>query len=364
MVQQQMQPPLNIFTRNVHSALPAVLVELMEQAIPRNSRNGPVFVFPYPVTTLYQRPWEKVMFWEERGANPFLHFFESLYFLAGRDDVAYLAQFAKRFNQFSDDGVTLHGSYGRRWLSWFNFDQLEWAILRLRADPDDRRVVITMWDPSSDIEMADLRGKDVPCNTSIFLRIDNGYLNMQVNCRSNDLFWGCLGSNAVHFSFLQEYLASHIGVKQGWYAQNSFNLHAYADFYHKVMNDRKATDPGRSLRGAMAQPEAQRWDPYTELPNGLTMQALVDLPKEQWDAELGILLGGGKDEDDGLTSPFFLNVARPLREAHAAYKQKDFDLAIGFAKLCAAGDWSRAAIEWLTRRQRRATPAQESGVAA
>jgi thymidylate synthase len=76
-------------------------------------------------------------------------------------------------------------------------------------------------------------GKDVPCNTNAFFRVTNGKLDMMVNCRSNDIFWGAYGANAVHFSFLQEYVASSIGVEVGRYWQNSFNFHAYVDRFPK-----------------------------------------------------------------------------------------------------------------------------------
>ena len=68
-----------------------------------------------------------------------------------------------------------------------------------------------------------------PCNTQIYFWSRNGKLNMTVANRSNDMIWGAYGANAVHMSFLQEYVASMCGVKCGIYTQFTHNLHAYLD---------------------------------------------------------------------------------------------------------------------------------------
>lgn len=349
--------PTTLPIRNVHAALPAFLLTLLETSISEESRNGPVFVYPYPLTTLYERPWERVIFWEERDANPFFHFQESLWMLAGRNDVDFPAHYAKQLRTYSDDGKTLHGAYGHRWRHHFaDKDQLSWAISRLRDNPSDRRTVISMWDPIIDADMADKGGKDTPCNTQIYLNVRDGHLCMQVNCRSNDALLGAFGANAVHMAFLHEYLAAHIGVPMGWYAQNSFNIHVYEGFYKTVMNDRKARVEQQSLRFAMTQPGEHRWNPYSDLP-GLQLHSLVNSPQATWDSELAIFLAGGSSKADGLDDPFFTKVAVPIRDAHAAYRKRDHDLANEVISKCAAADWRRGCTDWLTRRaEQRNTP--------
>ncbi len=83
-----------ISVRNVHEALPEALRFLRQTGVPRDSRNGAVLQAPCPVTTVYRRPDERVLFWPERDANPFFHFMESLWMLAGRNDVAWPADLA------------------------------------------------------------------------------------------------------------------------------------------------------------------------------------------------------------------------------------------------------------------------------
>jgi hypothetical protein len=85
-----------------------------------------------------------------------------------------------------------------------------------------------MWDPFTDLGP----GKDLPCNTHIYLRIVQDKLTMTVCNRSNDLIWGMLGANAVHMTMLHELVAQAVGVEQGDYNVFTNNLH----IYHSVPN--------------------------------------------------------------------------------------------------------------------------------
>lgn len=352
--------PHVIPVRNVHEAYPEALNYLLTECVAQDSRNGRVYVSPMPVLTTYQRPTERVVFWEERDANPYLHFMEALGFLGGRSDVEFYARYAKQMRAYSDDGISLPASYGVRWRTYFGQDQLVWAVRRLRADPNDRRVVLTMWDGHSDPLAADRGSKDVPCNTNIFLNIFDGALNMMINCRSNDVFWGAYGANAVHMSFLHEYLARMIGVNIGWMTQNSFNWHAYENFYTKVMNERTASKQENSLRHNMTLPFSHRWNPYSAIATGglqpFPLCRWVDQPG--WDEQLAIFLDGAVTEADGLSDPFFLEVAVPVRDSYEQYRVRNYEGAERLIAGCRSGDWQRGCQEWLERRARgRATGA-------
>ena len=133
-----------IKARNVQQALPEALYQLRNEGVERESRNGPVRMFPEPVTTVYLRPAERVMFWPERDCNPFFHLVESLWMLAGRRDVEYVARYVERMRTYSDDGKVFHGAYGFRWRNFFFDDQLPKIIDVLKANPDDRRQVLSM----------------------------------------------------------------------------------------------------------------------------------------------------------------------------------------------------------------------------
>lgn len=224
--------------RNVHDALPRAISLLLANGVVRESRDGQVIQAPWPVTTVYSKPEERVMFHPERDCNPFFHLYESIWMLAGRNDVQPLLRYAKQMGAYSDDGNTFHGAYGHRWRHWplpfmdQGMDQLGKIVDTLEHNKDDRRCVLSMWDPKRDLGNA---GKDFPCNLTVTFQVSvHGKLDMVVFCRSNDIIWGAYGANAVHFSMLQEFVARMIGLEVGTYSQVSVNWHAYVAALGKV----------------------------------------------------------------------------------------------------------------------------------
>src|ERR1041385_2620797 len=100
-----------LYVRNVHEALPRAIEHLLSEGIERDSRNGPVLMTEYPVTTVYTLPCERVLFHPQRDANPFFHLYEALWMIAGRRDLKPLLRYARNMGNYSDDGETLHGAY-------------------------------------------------------------------------------------------------------------------------------------------------------------------------------------------------------------------------------------------------------------
>jgi len=305
--------------------LPRALSSLFLAGLPRDSRNGPVLKFPQPVLLTYEHPCERVMFHPLRNANPFFHFFESLWMLAGREDVAYLAQFVKSIKNYSDDSTTFYGAYGRRWVDAFWKNQLNLIVAGLKANPDCRRQVLQMWSAALDLGTL---SKDLPCNTHAYFAINEGRLDMTVCNRSNDLVWGALGANCVHFSFLLEYLAVRIGVPVGAYYQFTNNLHGYlntAQPLKELTNDQGGECP---YSAGQVRPRLLQQDELAGFEEDIKR---LDTPLT-W------------------TSPFMRTVAYPMIRAWENYKaygpEAGFEAAAGIA----AEDWSRACVEWLQRR--------------
>jgi len=337
--------------RNVNGALPQGIHLLNDMGHWQDSRNGRVRVCPVPVTTLYESPINRVIVNPVRDANPFFHLFESLWMLAGRNDLKYVEQFAANMRTYSDDGETMWGAYGWRWRSFFNgVDQLSWVISRLKKDHNDRRVVLQMWDGETDPGVAEQGGKDVPCNLTAHFQMDpNGALNMTVFNRSNDIIWGAYGANAVHFSILQEYVASMVGVPVGRYWQVSDNFHAYEELYQK-MHDEFVKGSGVGW-----------YDPYHR--QHIKAYPLVTKP-ETWDRDLAMFL----DEPTaiGFRDPFFRKIAVPMFMAHRAFKENDAPVRYDRAheileQMPKDNDWRTAAKEWIDRREAKWKKAQDDG---
>lgn len=347
--------------RNVNYALPQGVTHLHTYGVREDSRNGPVLREAHPVTTMYEKPNERVLHHPWRDANPFFHLAEALWMLAGRDDIRTLQKYVKTFN-YTDDGKTVPGAYGKRWRDWDEAerdlnsgaeidrleiwpDQLDWVVRRLRENPNDRRAVIQMWDPGVDPERADNGGKDVPCNLTALPFMSEGALNLTVFCRSNDMIWGAYGANAVHFSFLLEYLAARIGVPVGRYWQVSNNFHAYVE---------NAGDPAACW--------PVDWGPVDPYAMGrVTPYELRAGAEDGWDDTrfrhwLTVLFDHGPLTVSGSGFLFLDRIAVPMLAAHEHYrKTKGSDRYIGAQEILQQmpthNDWLLAAAEWIQRRE-------------
>ena len=343
---------MELRVRNVHEALPDGIDLLLRHGVTRHSRAGDTLEYPEPVTTVYQRPHERVLFWSQRDANPYFHFFEALWMLAGRNDVAWISQFNKKFPEFSDDGIIFHGAYGHRWRQAFSMDQI-WHIIRLLSDnPASRRAVMQIWSADLDLHTTEQTHKDLPCNTTVYFLLRGDSLEMTVTNRSNDIIWGAYGSNAVHFSMLHEYIASMLQVRPGRYYQVSNNYHAYKDVLEKNSDlSSDARDPYRTTS----------YNPYV---TG-DVSAFPIVNSRHWDSDL-IKFMDDPDDTDATTDKFFSAVALPMYHSYLCYKDKDnpnrFHNARDHISICAASDWRLACTEWIDRREASLLRAQDDGV--
>jgi hypothetical protein len=337
--------------RNAHQALPEVMHLLMTEGIRQESRSGPVLKMDGPTTIMYERPCERVVFWPERDANPFFHVLESLWMLAGRRDVEFLVSILPSMADFSDNGKIFHGAYGFRWRNWFEIphpetgtDQLTMIAEAMRADENCRRQVLQIWDANYDLGAAT---KDVPCNTHVYFAVHERRLDMTVCNRSNDAVWGALGANAVHFSFLQEYMAEMIGCGVGRYWQVTNNLHLYLDRHEELMHQ----------LAAKAWPSSQYRNgcPYEQ--NMVVTTPLVRGTVPIFDADSRMLLEVG-DTPLGSQDWFTRKIASPMLRALTFYKRGDGSRIerlrnaqeIVAKQMPKNHDWTMAAGEWLERR--------------
>lgn len=169
-------------------------------------------------------------------------------------------------------------------------------------------------------------------------------LDLTVTNRSNDLVWGLLGANVVHFSFLQEYLAARLGVSVGLYHHFTNNLHVYKDNWR---------------------PEAWLAGEGDELarPYGKVFPLVEE--SERFERELEPFVerwtGDPQGESHTLREPFLCAVAEPFFAAHRRYRVGDFHGALAWVDRVAADDWRRAGRAWLERRQLRRGQRVKSG---
>lgn len=286
--------------------------------------------WPEPWITYYEQPQERVLFSAARDANPFLHLFESLWMLAGRDDLKFMQSLSKRFEQYSDDGKILQGAYGARWKT-----QLTKVIEILKEDKDSRRAVLTMWN------ILDLgtNSKDIPCNTHVYFKIRSNKLRMTICCRSNDMIWGAYGANAVHFSMLQEYIADKLGVAPGPMIQISDSMHVYLE-----------GDEGKVwARCAAEEYSTAPIDPYKA---GEVAPLALGARKRAWDDDLKLFFEqfdtiGPKPIGSTIwKSEWWRAVAAPMWNAFVTRGMN----GVKWINEVEAPDWNHAGREWLERR--------------
>lgn len=382
---------MHLYYTNVNDAFSCLVSDIHRGNIQTHStpsRAGEVLTITEPVTVTYANPLERVLFNANRDCNPFFHLYESLWMLAGRNDIAPLCYYNSRMIDFSDDGKTQHAAYGYRWRNYFGYDQLDWIVEELTANPDSRRVVLSMWDAgqtsteyakgdipfdppearegSGDFYMAIHGGKDVPCNTQAYFRIvqrlgadpnvpthyiRKPVLEMTVCNRSNDLVWGMLGANVVHFSFLQEYLAAKIGVGVGLYHQFTNNLHVYTERWQPEfwMSDTESdlymphTLDGENL--------SQGFDPYP-LAETDNEAAILDREVNDFVSRYSYKESCQFNECTTWETPFLEHVAKPMMVAFSYHKEKRYASALEhIAKMQVGQDWQYVANQWLKRRQ-------------
>lgn len=345
---------MHLHFENVNNAFRGLVKGLHEKTIPAyqtDSRNGPVLRCAEPMSITYYKPMQRVLLNRQRDCNLFFHLFESLWMLAGHNDVAPLAYYNSNIANYSDDGKTFHGAYGHRWRQFFGWDQLHGICAELKKNPGSRRCVLQVWNAcgtirqrrkvlTDDFWLGVTGGKDVPCNTQAYFDIrptDNGgVLDMTVCNRSNDLIWGMLGANVVHFSMLQEYMAACIGVKVGHYTQFSNNLHVYED---KWQPKKWLSEYHRTMH---SQPELA-YDKFKQL------MPLVSRP-EIFDQEVEEFIDN-KDWTRNWQEPFLQKVASPMCWAFKLHKAREYTSALKAVELVESDDWQTMGTIWIQQRK-------------
>jgi thymidylate synthase len=222
--------------RDINSALPVLMKSVMENGEELSSRNGKVQEILYPHIVL-EESWRREIITPGRNASLPAQIAETMWVLAGRNDIGWLSNYLPRAAEFSDNGTTWRGAYGARLRKWRRredsndiLDQLAWVVDLLKHDRATRRAIMSIYDPDTD--SAD--GLDIPCNNWVHFLSRLGELHMHVTIRSNDLMWGFSGINAFEWSALQEIVAGLLGVKVGELHFSVSSLHIYDRHWRKA----------------------------------------------------------------------------------------------------------------------------------
>lgn len=231
----------NYSFKNVNDALPSLLFAL-SSADEVGSRVGRTKEMMHVGITL-REPWHREILLPARKPDLAAQIAETMWVLGGRDDMEFLLHYLPRAAEFSDDGKTWRAGYGARlrdWnvdafvdegISYGHIDQIKWVYEHLKKDPASRRAVLSIWDPTQDT----VDGvKDIPCNDWLNFSSRNGYLDLHVAVRSNDIIWGWSGINQFEWSALLEVMAGLLGLRTGSLHFSTTSLHIYDRHWAKA----------------------------------------------------------------------------------------------------------------------------------
>ena len=200
----------------------------------RNAPRGNPEIEVLGFSAVLHNPLARVCLSPARRQNIVFNYAEALWYLSGRNDLAFIERYAPRMSRYSADGRTLPGTgYGRKLLAFGpdRIDQIERAIDILRNDdPDSKRAFLQVFDANEDIYR---RNIDVSCTLGLQLLLRDGALHMVAFMRANDAYIGFL-SDVFSFTLIQEYIARRLGVEVGRYYHHVGSIHIYEPDLHRA----------------------------------------------------------------------------------------------------------------------------------
>ena len=183
-------------------------------------------------------PMQNVVTHPGRKFSPSYACAELLWYLSGKRDTLMMQAYAPQYARFTEPGGHAYGAYGHRWRFDPGFvnqsgsmpremdSQLDVLIATLKAHPESRQGVVTMWNGGDLIHALAGDKKDLPCTLSMQFLVRDGRLHLIVTMRSNDLWLG-LPYDVFCFTSVQRLIAEELGVRLGTYTHNVGSLHLY-----------------------------------------------------------------------------------------------------------------------------------------
>ena len=157
---------------------------------------------------------------------------ELIWLLSGNTNIKYLHDNnVTIWDEWADENGDLGPVYGHQWRNFNSqgIDQIKDVIERIKKNPQDRRLIVTAWNPAQIEQMA-----LPPCHC--FFQFDvtpDGRLNCQLYQRSCDMFLG-VPFNISSYSLLTMMVAQVCGLKPGEFVHTLGNAHIYSNHFDQV----------------------------------------------------------------------------------------------------------------------------------
>lgn len=178
------------------------------------------------VTFIVKNPYHNICLTKGRNLSLKYVLGEIRWYLSGSNRVEDIGKYAKMWYDLSDDGETVNSAYGYRMFHKFGFDQLQYCIDKLKANPYDRQCVIHIKEASNQPT------KDTPCTCLLQFTYNLGKLNLHTYMRSNDVWLG-LPYDMAFFTTLLHIVSKQTGLPVGQYFHTVGDLHVYERHWDK-----------------------------------------------------------------------------------------------------------------------------------
>ena len=157
--------------------------------------------------------------------------YELLWFIKGDTNVKYLQEHGVRiWNEWADENGDLGPIYGAQWRNWNGdgIDQLAEVIATLKRNPNDRRMIVSAWNPS---QLAAMHLP--PCHMIFQFYVANGKLSCMLYQRSCDMFLG-VPFNIASYALLTMMIAQVCELKLGEFVHTLGDTHIYHNHFEQV----------------------------------------------------------------------------------------------------------------------------------
>lgn len=251
--------------------------------------------------------------------NVFASIAESMWVIAGRNDLEYLGAYLPRAYEFSDDGLTWRAGYGPRLRDWNGVDQLAEVLRLLSEEATSRRAVATLFDPQRDF----VDSKDIPCNNWLHFVVRDNVVDLHVAARSTDIWWGFSGINAFEWTLLLEMVAFWLGLAPGRLVFFTSSLHLYERHFAKA--SRVLADAVQRATPSVSVRFATSWSGF--------QAEVAEWMRVEQEMRCGSLLA---DTRCRLADPLLISYARMI-DLFWAYKRRE-DTKSQEGRIAALGD--------------------------
>jgi len=155
--------------------------------------------------------------------------YELLWFIRGDTNIKYLQDNGvKIWDEWANENGDLGPVYGEQWRNFGGVDQLLNVIQRIKEKPNDRRLIVSSWNPVQIDEMA-----LPPCHCLFQFYVVNGKLSCQLYQRSADVFLG-VPFNIASYALLTHLVAQVCDLEVGDFIHTFGDVHIYNNHLEQV----------------------------------------------------------------------------------------------------------------------------------